>query len=366
MAAGLLLVIFGAWVAGWGRTSPITQTGGGEATAIWGAKVDANEYYETKVRVQRRQNGEWEDFPANAEAPEAACVVDRDGHGDRIVVVGLRKVWRGYNLVAFDGGANLLWGMRLGPERHRWAGCGPPAHWLCAAVAAGDLDGEPGHELVVVASDSFSEPTRVSIVDPRTQVISESFWHRGNIHDVTVEPAFFEGKRPALLAWGINNILDEEPLPGTEHPLVQAGFVAVIMILDPATMQGQGPIRAEEVDLPLARPYAYACLNMPAATRALVNGKPPDLCETGQFQGPEDWVFPAQDYAAVPWKHVTVTSQDPEFGRVTLVVDRDLNLLDAKLIEGDPTGVDSNYWRGVWRPIIRRYEYVRDPAADGG
>ena len=231
-------------------------------------------------------------------------------------------------------------------------------------MAAGDLYGGPGEELVVAATDSYWEATRISILDPytgksRATDTGESyptFWHRGNIAGVEVESDLIDGERPGIVAWGVNNILDEVTLPYIRRAL-EWDFVPVIMILDPTKMDGQGPFPpADTVGIPAAQPWAYACLDLPNSTDDPSSSDPAGTAEIDSIESPR---FLTQAEGPRAWKDLLVGRGPPSApSRVTLGVDRELNLLYAAPIHGEVIGADREYWFKRWYPITQRFEYV--------
>jgi len=326
--------------------------------------------------LRAKYGDKWKDFPAKVESPIAAQLLDQYGNGNSVVVVGLEKLAQGSNLVAFDVNGHRQWGYNLYDESKRqWPDCGPPADWKCTALAVADLDGDPGEEVVAATTDTLVYPTRVSVIDPRAQSTRATFWHMGEISGLAVQPDFFDERRPAIIAWGLNNKLDgfgdppphpyPDPPPGEDKPRTEYGLVAVVMILDPDAMDGLGPPRnvcAELQDIPAAPPHAYAFLNLPGSLAATyvpqaqtrhVGPSPEDVAQINTVElAPYD-----VDDDAGPWLMIRVTRLSFPGGAL-FIVNRFLEVRRVETISGGRVDRTTEDWRERWHPVIQRGEYV--------
>ena len=217
-----------------------------------------------------------------------------------------------------------------------------------------------------MASDPHYYPSRLSTVDPHTGKVWRSFWHFGHLHRVVVLPDFFNDTRPAILAWGVNNKLDGfgDGLRGNERQLAHWDLVPVVMILDPANMDGLGPPPTNRIpSIPAARPHAYAFLDMPFSSdvpRIEVGGARGDSAKRGEIAGIAGLglsPFDARDGTG-PWLTVDIVAPDCGRGRnrALLTVDRNLQVRAVEVDSGDVLGRSAEYWR----PIIQNGKYVTD------
>lgn len=284
-------------------------------------------------------------------------------------------------LLGFEPSGIEKWKTPLHSEWH-WPGCkGVSTWWDVQDLWVGDLDDVPGQELVVVANDPHEYPGRVSIVDPRNGQLLSTFWHFGQIHEIEVLPRFFDDRRPAILAWGINNKLagfGEAPQDG-EQKFVPWDQVAVVMILDPGRLDGWGPppvspSRFSAAAKP-ALPYAYACVSLPSnhPGRYVPDGAPfrresnPGIA--AGIRKVEYWTGQSEA-ATAPWFSVAISGSDQDERPISypaLIVDRHLTFRD---LGPTPPVVDETewsgraYWEHHWRPIVKNGAYV-DAQRDG-
>lgn len=316
------------------------------------------------VRALRGENTEWADFfefPAGASL-SAVTLADLDGAGLQAVVVGLARPIDGANVVAFNVNGRQLWASYLRAE-HQWPDCAPSAQWTCHILKAANLDGVPGDELIVVASDAMEYPTRVSLLNALTGEVRTTFWNQGDLDEVYVEPRFFDDTRPALVVAGLNNKLDgfDEPRPDDPAPRAHFDITAVMMVLDPANMDGVGPPHTARIpDLPPAQPYAYVCLDL--APGPTVHTRPaagaerrlvlPAECGTLRNIAPAP--YDARDIQSRPQWIVDVLGPNGMDGRTIVTLDRDLNLLWILPKPNEVAGRELEYWRARWLPIFRR------------
>ena len=305
------------------------------------------------------------EFPAAAGAVADVVLVNPDGRGPSIVVVGLDRPVDGCAIYAFDKGGAEIRRIDLSSD-HQWPDCAPPAKWKCTVLLAANLDGEPGDELVAVVRDCYEYGTRLSIIDPRTWGVRSTFWHLGALTAVTPVPDFFGPGRAALTAVGLNNKLDgfAEPADGDDPSRTQHDVVSVAIVLDPREMDGVGPPRTRRLsDLPLARPYAYAFLDLPAcvlgASASAASGVPAAPQPSAPMCIRE--LSPAP-YAATddtgPWLmvHLEPAAGQPNPGY--LIADRHLVARQFVVPSGATTDAATEYWKSYWHRIIDQGKYL--------
>ncbi|MFH0983562.1 MAG: serine/threonine-protein kinase [Planctomycetota bacterium] len=210
------------------------------------------------------------DFPREAKYVSEAVLVDVDGKGTQAVVAGVWVPWEGKCLYAFDGSRRLVASLDLSPKTVReWPDCELSMKFACMCLAKGNLDDEPGDEIVVAAMEGSQYPTRISILKPRTLEVRATVWHMGSIAQILVQPDFWGEGRPAIIAKGLNNKLDgfDDGREGDTKRLTEWDIVPVLMILDPKEMHGECllnvPPATHRIPLPPVLPRAYAFLDRP-------------------------------------------------------------------------------------------------------
>lgn len=243
--------------------------------------------------------------------------------------------------------------MQLSSGIH-WPDCVATGHWNVEAIAAHDFDGEQGEELLISAHEVNEYPSRISMLDPRRQVILRTFWHWGHIMVVRVVLDFFARGKPAILAFGSNNKLDGfyERQAGDDAPRTIYDIVSVVMILDPAKMDGLGPPRTNRlVDLPSITPYAYAFLDAAVALGHNVfdadNPVHPRSATEDEVAVIESVLvgpFTADDDTG-PWFAVT-GRRNANNESMTFIVDRHLTFREP--IRGRPDAEGEAFWRSRW------------------
>lgn len=338
--------------------------------------------YRTCVEA-RRADGNVEEcfyeFEEQSGHVTEAVIADLDGSGHQIVVAGVRRPIKGQCLFGIDASGQLDWGLDLS-SNVTWPDCGPSGGFWCLGLVSDNLDGLPGDELVVVSTDISNYATRLSIVDPRTGDVRATFWHTGHINQVVIEPDFFGPGRPAIVARGANNILDgfdDGQRPAAEQTATY-NYVTALMILDPMDMDGLGPPRAPRLpDFELARPYAYAFLNL-----AYVNNvaRVP-IRDDGRrvLEVPPDDAWPLEQIGGIgniarrdsepglearPWFSISINiSEENDDGshvpaRALLTVDRHLALRHIEPTHAGGAGQPEHYWKDAWQVVIRNREYV--------
>jgi hypothetical protein len=276
----------------------------------------------------------------------------------------------------FDNYKKLRHAMDLADER-RWPDCDHLAKWYCVSLTTANLQmgsHGPRKDLLVVARHGSYYPTRLSTVDPRLGRIGATFWHQGHIAGVSVLDDFFDDGRPAIIAWGVNNKLDGygdppprpyvafegERLPRTDHDIVP-----VVMILDPADMNGLGPPRTSRMELSDLRPaalWAYAYLDLPAgsAVTPISDDHPSSWAGVGKVAEAAD--IP-DDLTTAPRLAVTILGRKANggpFTRQILIVDRNLDFCATRAGYWEETLTTEAHWAAIWKSIIRQGVYV-DP-----
>lgn len=351
--------------AGAAPDTPAAATAPASLTAVW---IDK---HKPTVILARRGIDDppaiFHQFPAAAGSVACVGLVDSDGHGPSMVVAGLGKPYEDHAIFAYDLEGKELARLDLSSDR-QWPDCAPPTKWKCPELLAANLDGEPGDELIAVVQDCYEYPTRVSLIDPRTWAVRSTFWHIGVIGGLTLIPDFFESGHPALAIVGLNNKLDgfAEPAAGDEPPRTRYDLVSVAMILDPRDMDGIGPPRTERLaDLPLARPYAYAFLDLPP--RPNVSYISPEdgarmVAQPGETVSVH-CLTPAP-YASSddtgPWSLLYLERSGGLPVPGYLIVDRHLAARRFVVPSGATTDADFEYWRRYWHPIIKQGRYIKE------
>lgn len=407
LAFASLAVMSGVWLIVDRYVHPV------QTAKITGVKADDDFRW---ILVQRGASSQWEKLceahvSSRIEPPEyrrdALALVDVSGDGTQAVVAGLRNdVPTKQTLVAFTDGGAPSW--EWDPSVNWvWPNCeNSGASWIVSSVESADLDGVPGDELVVVASDAREYPTRVSVIDPhKPPRVLATFWHMGVIQGVRIVKDFRytqrdgtveDRARPAIVAWGINNKLDgfydddaqwkddgppvgplERAAKGETTPQTSWGYVSVFMILDPQRMNGLGPpqtqrMRAHAESIGNDMPYAYAFLDM----------------ASGREQG--HWNFDTNHRDSAPENMVAIIPSGPVHailmqsnqsvgvelcinrpsrsnGGWVLQLNEQLEIAPHGLLRGpEDNTADREIICGRWHPIVQRYGYVDEPVTMPG
>ena len=284
----------------------------------------------------------------------AATAVDALGDGQCTVVVATNPTGEdGAALLAFDGDCSELWQMPLICETE-WPDCVTRARqWSAASVVAFDLDDVPGEELVVAANHPHEYPARVSVVDPRTREIRQTFWHCGQIVGLLLVDDLLGEGRPGVVVCGVDNKLDGagDPVPKdyagprfTEYPVVP--FVAV---LDPLRMTGLGPSAWDVAPFESCEQHAYAFLDMAASyDRFYREGE-------DERRSAEDWeictISAIRLASASEKKHGALLEVVTDAG-VRLLLDENLVLQHVDLLNQDTEEHDdSEFWKSRWKNL---------------
>ena len=321
--------------------------------------------------------------------PDAGCVsgvvrADARGDGDEIVVAGVSSPLEGGCVFAFDQGGAKLWPLDMSSDR-RWPDCEPCARFGCDALAVANLDDVPGDELVVLANDVHEYAGRVSIVDLQTHSIVSTFWHMGRLNGLRILADYFGAGRPGLLVWGYSNKLDgfSDGLRAGERTYTKWDKVQVLMVLDPAKLDGLGPppvhpsrFRELNPDLPTAiprpgLPHAYAFLDLANTCAERYPSWSPransecDLRQVGRIRDVSVERWEPTDTSG-PWLDLLIEALDQDetaLVRGELIVNRNLDLAKVVGPRGatDPNVESFEYWREHWRPIIQNGEYLSAP-----
>jgi hypothetical protein len=304
-----------------------------------------------------------------------AVLVNLDGAGDQIVVVGVERPVDGNCLFAFDVDGNLLWPLGF-TTAIRWPDCAPPTAFRCSRLVAADLDGHPGDELIVAATHPLEYPCQLSVVDPRTRQIGQTFWHMGWLEGIRVEPNLLGPDHPGLLVWGQNNVLDgfSDGLRGEERQFADWDKVHAFMILDPGDMEGVGPPFTDRIAGLTAAPVrAYAFLDSPPGhnaqqVRVSAEGRRQIISHLPMPMLAADVFKVNRAISAAPiedgvWFEISLREIDKSgevVGGAYLVVDSMLHLR-AHVPGGGAAEAEAralSFWQEHWRVIVREGEYL--------
>ncbi len=312
----------------------------------------------------------------------AAAVVDQDGHpdnGDELVVAALNNPRNRNAFVWYDAAGTHVWQQDMTPRDHVKLATWPDVDnaeatlpWSGRWLATGNLDGVPGDE-VVLGANHQGTPARVTVCAPRGDDLIATFWHHGHLSHATIVEDFLGPGRPAIVAWGQNNELDRPMAPPTDPrgaawplgtPLTVYDLVLILMVLDPAQMNGIGPPRmAELAHLDGDPPYAYAFLNHAYQLRESEDGTGLGWAEVEEVS--------AHDGSGETWLRLVFnvtgkvgTDEKPIGGRgFEFFVDKDLKIRGKVSVYNER--VFKTRWREAWTPIIQEGQWLR-PGEHGG
>lgn len=317
------------------------------------------------VLVRFGDDAEWKVFKSFKDRVYPA-IVDLNGQGSQIVVVGTAPPVGDDCLFAYSTSGEQLWSLPMSDGR-QWPDNGPASIWSCEAILSADLDGVPGDELIVACTDLIQYPSRLSVIDPRTREVRSNFWHFGRFAGMFVSTDFFGAGRHAIVAWGHNNKLDGfdgDPLPGDDPPRTGYDIVKFVMIVDPLEMSGLGPPRTRRLpDLAAATPYAYAFLDTPISVKHRI--RPMHTWEVERYPADSELadlksVTPStvpSDPSVAPWFRVTL--EDSTAGlSPSLYLDRHLDF--HYTIAARPAAETDAFWRERWKVVMREGKYVGD------
>ena len=386
---GVLAVVVGTgWLAGrpggfWDRLSRrsdtgvqnVSPTGSGAPAPITEVMVETQEQADSTKVTTRTILARYGDDPAwhifFRFPPEAIRVVNailiKDDQGRGALVAATFRAYQGHCLFGFDPEKGPLpdrweWSLDLTDPR-QWPDCDQPNTFGCNDLAAADLDGRPGEELLVAAVDGKQYATRLCIVDPRTREIRSSFFHMGQLVQVLVVPDFLGPGRPGIVARGQSNVLDGFKSQGSRDAasLTLWDIVPVLVVLDPRQMDGLGPPFCPRVDLPPAMPVSYAYLDLSASEYPPPDTGPVDRAR--RIPMADEWVSLehvrldsySDDLASVPCLSVSIARPGANPNGAALTLTRNLD------IRADARG-HADYWRGLWHPIVQDGKYVDEAA----
>ena len=278
-------------------------------------------------------------------------------------------------IFAFTPEDRQIWSLGLSDGR-LWPDCTSINTWGCLGLIAGEADGRPGDEIIALAQHATEYPTRISIIDPMTREVRATFWHMGHINSIRLQKSFFNDRRPAILAFGMNNKLDgfREMQPGDEPPHTEWDIVGVAMILDPMEVLDQGnalgPPRTDRLQMPQSRVHAYAFLNVSQNTLyAISNGQQEQRPAPPDERGDISDLSPAPDLpedGTQPWFNLSLVG-GPGTQPCQMTVDRNLAVRRV-LATNCPPALEAQtdrYWRAKWKILIQHGEYVDRGGADG-
>ncbi len=313
-------------------------------------------------------------FPREIGAVTAVDIVDPDGvsgTGDEFVVAGTARPMDGICLFTFNTSGDMLeprWTLSSEREWPDCDSCQSLPLWHVKALAVADLDGERGDEIIVAAAHVHEYPARISIIDPRTAGVRSTFWHLGQMSGIHVEAGFFTDDTPAIIVWGQNNKLDGfgdparrpyDRRPDEDKPRTEFPRVPVVMILDPAGMDGVGPPRSPDTgDLVGAVPYAYGFVDLPC-TRGdyFPDGQPERIRASANELATIAEVKASKIYS----NGITISGFEIAVAaRCYLYVDRHLAFHEVLVDDSDPEQSQA-YWRARWKPVIREGKYLSAP-----
>ncbi len=316
-------------------------------------------------------------------APGAIVVTLHNGR--QVVAIGCLYPLdaSGSTLIAFDPDGRELWRVNPAPP-WRWPDAPDARYWRPTAFAAGDLDGVPGDELVVVANHPGDYPTRLSVIDPETGVIRWTVWHFGQLQEgLAIVDRFFDDHRPAVVAWGQSNKLDgfEDGLRGPERQFAHWDKVRVVMVLHPDHMTGLAPPpvdpqRLAELGWPTiepARVWAYAFLDLPVSDDEpyVPSANPRTTIPAWRDSVPDAFAVESMRVSTSPalpgarlelWMTVGATEQARVHG-ARFELDQNLTLLDIDEPSPgahDKLGTNKAFWEQYWHVIMRDGEYVEE------
>jgi serine/threonine protein kinase len=315
-------------------------------------------------------------FPAHVRV-RSAIPLRPTPAAEPIIAVGISAPFEQANLFIYDIDGALLRTAYLHDESGRtWPDCAAPQDWFINTIAAGNIDDAPGDELIIAASEMDQYASFVAVVDPRTLMPRDRFWHTGAVNHLSIAAGALPDGRPGITAVGLNNKLDgfgadDEPIdmqPGDAAPVTGWDRVAVLFVLDPERMAGVGPPATTRLAAwgPPAMPFAYTFLDLPAhETPARRAGT---LCHQNITPSMLFGVCAihraAQDRPGhpSPCYRVEMWHTDPDVGgSPRVLVDGNLHLLADQVVP-TPYGPlpDAATWTAVWIPLVTNYEY--DPS----
>lgn len=363
------------------------------SAVVWGSRlvapaatrpkklIAARSHSDEYLEVMFDDRGQWELLHSFSKpvCVHGAAVANVDGQGDCIALAAINPPENGDCLIAFENTGRERWRLNLTSSR-QWPDCEMPKGFGAVQVLAYPLDGTPGDELIVVASDINEYPTRVSILDPRSNPprMLGTFWNLGDIGPndlegtrVQVVERFLEDKRPAILIDGMNNKLDGFESLGAMTPQywTKWNVVSVVMVLDPVEIMrlGEcvGPPTTDFINIPRGGVYSYAFVDM-SADNALSTAehapgrRMPSPLEQGTIQNALVSGAGLNDGSG-PGFMVQLQS-GASAGGITMHLDRDLNIKIA-IKSPSPPGLSESEWRSRWIPVVQGRRWLEPRGA---
>lgn len=226
------------------------------------------------------------EFPQSARRAIDPQLVDVEGDGRAdAVFVATGAAMSGKTLFRYSlrGSLEHQWDLsdRAADLNGDWPDVETPAEFAGALLAKGDLDGQPGEEIVAVAHHGLEYPAHVAVIDSQSNTVRAGFWHFGHISSVQMLPQFLNGTDPAILLTGLNNKLDgfRVRMDGDDPRRSHWDKVPFICVLDLRNMEGIGPPRTRRIpELSAARVHAYAFLDLPGDIASI--GETPGQAES--------------------------------------------------------------------------------------
>lgn len=262
-----------------------------------------------------------------------------DSSAGQTIFVGARKAWDGYFLFAIDWPGRTLRRLTVSTKK-LWPDIPEVTEFIASSMAAGNLDGVAGDEIVVGGRAMHLYPGFVALLDGQTGAERATYWNLGNVDQVLIVPKAQGKGRSAIVCRGYNNKLDGFVLPrkGDASPATRLDVVTCLWILDPAAMPGVGPPWSDRLpDLPRAHPRSYAYLDAPGASISSIDVEPcPGATDSQQC---------IQAFI----------TQAHGMGGPILTLDMDLKPQKVILSTTGASDLDEDYWRARWK-------YVGDPA----
>lgn len=343
--------------------------------ALRGPRITAVQKDPTDARcvLVRRGYGDFTPLkePDPNETGEVAetALVDLDGEGRQLVVAGAAPPdGATHTLFAFAPDGTLAWTMALNADpgaRIHWPDldAAPSPYWSVRRLLAHDIDDVPGDELIVAAGEQIEYPTRISVIDPRTREIRATFWHTGVLSFVAVADDYFGPGKPAIVAAGLNNKLDgfDEPC-GAQRKVTDWEKVLVVMVLDPAHMNGLGPPPADCIAHQPVMPWAYAFLDLSADE---VGGQDGDASNvTVPMEQRAQWSTLGLNAPRAEPRPTGAGSID--LGVIThegrprtmLTLNADLTIRSAHCDDNSVAPLPLQECQRLWHPIVQRATYV--------
>jgi len=227
------------------------------------------------------------------------------------------------------------------------------------AATFADLDGTPGDEVVISARDQNEYPSCLTIIDPRLGKPVSTFFHMGEITGILIVDDYFGARKPAIVAWGVNNKLDgyRAPAVGVGPAGTEFEQVGVLMILDPARMDGISPPHPAHPDLATldtGAPWAYAFLNLASEAREIRGPAWADPWRTATIRNVKPCAPGTAGSDSCFFRVFIDSLAEVRSARANLLLSRDLDFLSAYIFRTERHRLQQEEWRSVWRPIFQK------------